>query len=341
MRLHTCIAAVIVLLGPCPIASAMAVREGQIAPAFKLSGLDGKSVASADWKGMGTVVVFVRPGQARSESALKDAMVTRHELGKLPWRLVVVVSGDVSAVAIREMVGRTAVKGTVLTDPDMTVYGKFGVIVTPSTLVLNREQQVVFAKASHDFEYQRQLIAKIKYATGLVDVATRNRLMHAPAEPKDKLAAKNARWVRMATSLARAGELAHARVTLERVLAGSPDYGPAWIELGFVLLRERKPAKALKAFDAGKTKSGASPLTRLGAGVALLELNRLDEAEKRLKTGLRLSPRPALTHYALGHLYERQGKTGQALTHFKAAAKTLLDKEQGGHYLLMGPGKAK
>ena len=115
-------------------------------PAFSLSTLDDRTVTSESWRGTATVVVFVRPRQARSEAALKDTVAARRDLGDLPWRSVAIIPGNVPRERIEALIKGTAFGGTVLLDPARTVYGTFGVIAMPSTVVVDRDGQIVFAK---------------------------------------------------------------------------------------------------------------------------------------------------------------------------------------------------
>ena len=333
MNTHRFLIAAGTVLGLAVRAFAMEVREGQALPEFTLKsrGSD-QAVQSSQWKGKATAIVFARPDQPKSQAALKDVMLARRELEKLPWNLVVVVSGEVTNEAVSRLIEQTGFEGTVLLDPDMSVYGQFGVIVMPSTVVVDRRMKIVLAKASHDFEYQRLLSANIQYATGLVDQKGRENLIRTPGEKDDDSKTRLARWVHLAQSLARTGELDHAQATLQRVLEQEPNYQPARVELGFVLLQKDQAQEALKCFQQAESQNAPTPSTQLGSGIALMKLNRLEEADQKLKNSLNLSPRPALGHYALGRLYEQQGRTAEAAAQFKAAAKVLLDKEEGWRY---------
>ena len=334
MNTHRFLIAAGTVLGLAVRAFAMEVREGQALPEFTLKsrGSD-QAVQSSQWKGKATAIVFARPDQPKSQAALKDVMLARRELEKLPWNLVVVVSGEVTNEAVSRLIEQTGFEGTVLLDPDMSVYGQFGVIVMPSTVVVDRALKIVLAKASHDFEYQRILSANIQYATGLVDQQGRENLVRVPVDEKEYASKTQlARRVHQAQTLARTGELDHAEATLRRVLEQEPDYQPARVELGFVLLQKDRAQEALKCFRQAEINNAPTPSTQLGSGIALMKLNRLEEADQKLKNSLNLSPRPALGHYALGRLYEQQGRTAEAAAQFKAAAKVLLDKEEGWRY---------
>jgi len=169
----------------------------------------GASIDSASAAGTLTVIVFVRPGQTRSASALHAAFLLRKELETPPWNILAAVSGDYTEEAVRALVRSPDFSGITLLDPKMSVYGAYGVIVTPSTVVIGRDGKVLFSKAGYDFEYDSVLNAYVRFGLGLIDARKRDALV---AEGRKALAphGKAARLTGLARRLRRSGKLDRA-----------------------------------------------------------------------------------------------------------------------------------
>lgn len=88
---------------------------------------------------------------------------------------------------------------------------------------------------------------------------------------------------------------------------------------GKAALAEQRYADALRAFESVVASSPESPDGHYGAGVALLALERLDEARARLLAALERDPAHAQARYHLGLLAEDSGDPAEAERCYRAA----------------------
>ena len=127
------------------------------------------------------------------------------------------------------------------------------------------------------------------------------------------------------------GQLPQAVDSFREAVRLKPDFSDAYNNLGVALAQSRKWEEALTAFEKVLTfPFYRSPeIVYQNLGWAYYNLDRYQEAEKALKSALRLDPQMALTHYTLGLLYERQHRKPDALQSYRKAVKLTADSETG------------
>lgn len=118
------------------------------------------------------------------------------------------------------------------------------------------------------------------------------------------------------------GDLEKALSTAKEALSAAPDNADAHERLGLVLLKKGEFENALAAFNEALKINPNFRQAKTGAGLALLGKGDVAGAEKTLTAALVLNPYPAMTHYALGLVYQKMNDDAKALAHFKEGLKT-------------------
>jgi Flp pilus assembly protein TadD len=111
-------------------------------------------------------------------------------------------------------------------------------------------------------------------------------------EPESRLRDRNLAIALVTVGLqdAHSAEVIRGYKMLNQVVKAYPDDPASLTSLGTVLLRARQPAEALLLFDKViRLKPDYAPY-RMNAAVALMELSRKGEAERRLDQALELDP---------------------------------------------------
>ena len=144
------------LLGSLHLPARQIIKEGKEVPPFILKDVKGASYSSELLKNRVGVIMFARPGQKRSAAALKSMVTAGSEISQPAMEFIVIFSGEISRSSIEELCSEVGFKGKILLDPDMSVYGKFGVIVTPSIVIRGYDRKVAFSKAGYDFEFEKK-----------------------------------------------------------------------------------------------------------------------------------------------------------------------------------------
>jgi tetratricopeptide (TPR) repeat protein len=132
--------------------------------------------------------------------------------------------------------------------------------------------------------------------------------------------------VAQAAAAFKTGMVDEARKQLESVLAQSPERAEVHRLLAMVDLADDETDRGVSRLRSAVGISPADERTRLALASALLENQRLDEAEKSLLDTRKALPASGRARYLLGLTYQRQGKRLDALRELQGAlaAKPLL-----------------
>jgi Tfp pilus assembly protein PilF len=117
-------------------------------------------------------------------------------------------------------------------------------------------------------------------------------------------------------------DIDRAIAILKKAITADPAYPEAYDQLGYLFLKKGQIDEAITAFNAALKINPKLRTSKTGIGLALLEKNDLKNAEDVLKEALLLNPYPAMSHYALGILYERLAEYDKAIHHFKEGMRT-------------------
>jgi choline-sulfatase len=112
-------------------------------------------------------------------------------------------------------------------------------------------------------------------------------------------------------------EFAKALPLLEGVVAANPRMVDGWENLGLTLHRLGRFEEARRAYEEAMEISGGVGHVALSLGSLLLDMNRLDEAEKHAELGLETGP--ALAHSLLSRVALARGDTARAEKEARAA----------------------
>jgi tetratricopeptide (TPR) repeat protein len=117
--------------------------------------------------------------------------------------------------------------------------------------------------------------------------------------------------VRLGEMLLQAGQLEEAQVQFDAILAQDPENRAASIGKGWVLYYTGHFAEAYEVLEAAHRRE-PHPHALFGAGLALIELGRLDEAERTFREVLAIEPRYWQAWGNLAGIYEQQGDLVEA-----------------------------
>ena len=106
-----------------------------------------------------------------------------------------------------------------------------------------------------------------------------------------------------------------------------PDNPTADLLAGKLLLKNARPADALKAYDAALAIQPKNADALMGSGVALTQLQRPDEAIDKYRQVLKIDPRNADAHDGIGYTLQQSGRLEEAIREFQQAL-SLNPKDQ-------------
>ncbi len=117
------------------------------------------------------------------------------------------------------------------------------------------------------------------------------------------------------------GNLAEAESRLAAVVAQRPDLAIARIDLGRVHMDQGRVSEALNDFRAAVDADAGNVRGWNNLGIAMLALERIDEAVRAFNHTLTLDPRYPLAHYNLARIHKLRGQLDRALEHARAAVQ--------------------
>jgi CRISPR-associated protein Csy1 len=130
------------------------------------------------------------------------------------------------------------------------------------------------------------------------------------------------------------GDLEAAEARFASVVAARPEWAGGHVELGRVHMDQLRPADALKDFQAAVNADPKHIRAWNNLGIALLALDRVDEALRAFNYTLTLDARYPVAHYNLARIYNRRADGKRALEHAQAAVQN--DPGHVDAWLLLG-----
>lgn len=300
--------------------SALAFRSiavGSPVPALTVE-VPGSQPVRLPTAGRVTVLVFWRPGQPFSEEALSDLVALSPVLGVRGVGVVALAEAGSQGRAPSGLPFRTA------TDRDRQISDAFGVIVFPSTAVIDGQGVLRAYVPSRNSNYRTLVEAHTLRALGAIsDAELAERLARVGEVYGHDAEAAQAAYKR-GTALAADKRLEDAAREFAQALLLRPDFTEAHLQLGYVRLDMDDAAQALREFQFVLAKNPTSPGARVGVGIARTRLGEVEEGIRLLEEAVVLNPEPVRGHYELARVYEARGNVERAVYHYRWAFLKLL-----------------
>lgn len=300
------------------------VKRGEPIPAFKLPTLDGAVADSDAMKGSVVVIVCLSAEQRRSEMAMMDSAAAVKELASPDVKLIHVTADVVQRSYFEKFRRDRDIAATLAFDPDRVVYGKLGLIVFPTTVIIGKDGKVAEVISLHNPDYKNILTAYLQHVLGTItDEQLKARLAEHASEdatPKSLASAHRA----LARSMRQKGQLESARIELNKAREQDPANDEVALDIADLDMAMGNFSEAETMIGAVLQKQPDHRRAKQLKGISLFHRGKLDEARAALEEALSLNPSPEVAHYYLGQISEQQGKTDEALMHYKEALRRVF-----------------
>jgi len=300
----------VVWLVAAPAAARFRLHRGDPAPPIAVVDTEGRAVVTGD--GTTDLLLFVRGSQARSGHLL--TAVAGLSEATPGMRTVVVASphGPLPTVP-------AGLRAAVVVDTEEATFEAYGVVMTPTTVVVDGDGKVVAVIAGRPHNFASRLTAALDAAAGRpFDPALLtggNRAAQAAARAH----------LERAHLLATGGKAAEALVEAKAAAEAAPGEVAARQLVGDLLLATGKNAEARATFEALLRDHRHQPQAEIGLGRALLATGENERAVKILRRATRTNPNPVRAYYALGRYDEEQGRWDAAVADYRAALAKLKE----------------
>jgi tetratricopeptide (TPR) repeat protein len=309
-----------------PYASAFRnVKEGEKAHPFKLSTVDGGTVEYAAPPESGVVLAFVKQGQETSEAVVKDLGKLSADVGAKTQVLAVLINpadGDAKA-----WVAKMGVKYPILIDTDMTVYGLYGVSVTPQTAIIAPDGVMKKETGGHTSAYLGDVEASLREALGIAAPEDLSVVVAENLPPERK---KAIRELEKAKLLIKRKMKSKAIPQIKLAIESDPKYLEPHVVLGEILIDEGGDENIAEAEKHFKSAGEISPEdNKVKVGLARLKALKgdYDGAVADLEASAKMTPRSEYIYYYLGLMHEKAGKMDKAAAAYRTAFEKLQRDE--------------
>jgi tetratricopeptide (TPR) repeat protein len=323
-----CAAALAAMIPICPAAQADELRNAKLGdqvPDFRLPTMAGEPIGRADLEGKAVILVFLSAQQRSSEAAAASAFSVYRALHHDDLALVFITADTAHTAYFRQLRDKTNQHEPLGLDFERTLYGQLGLIVLPTTILIDKEWKLAHVISSHRSDYEHVLRSYAQHTLGLIDDVQLQRELETESFRRDRPADRIARHRAAAQILWKSGMLADVENELRAALAIDPHHADAQLDLAALYLAQGKVTEAGEIVD---EVMAANPYHRRGKlmyGVVLYRADKLVEAELALREAIVLNPDPAQTHYYLGLIYEKKGDTAKALEHYRESLARLME----------------
>ena len=307
------------LSGPLPDQALRNVKSGDQVPDFSVTDLEGKVIRRATHQSNVLLLLFVKPQQEDSLNALKVAKRLLQANAGTKLAVLAVSSKPGAVEYFKGLAKEHGFTFPIALDPQREMYGDFGLLVSPTTLLIDESGVLRYGLAHMPPNYADRVRIHIDHLLGKIDVAAHDAMLERLRAGKPETVDSVKRRLQFAELLVGQGKYAEAVAILTKLKTDKKHAPRATVLLGVAYLGLDKCAKAAGCLDPLADAKPAPP--GLKFALARLELRRGNDAkaEKHLLDALGESPRQGEILFELGRLYERQGKLDQAVKCYRQA----------------------
>lgn len=304
------------------------IKRGDTIPEYSLQTIEGKTYSSTQNAGKATVMIYLAAEQKSSERVSSEAhdIVNKIDKGNKELNLIYITADVANTNYFRNYRDQTDVHNPLLLDMDREVYGSLGLIVLPTTIIINNEGKLAQVISSYRPDYSHILESYILHTTGKISDEELEKSLVSKSYHRDSNASKATRHRAAASLLCSKKLYKDAEKELNSALELDPENVDVKLDLAHLHLIQKNVADAKKLVDEVLAVKPTSKQAKLMNGITLYFMDDLDQAEKVLTEVIMLNPDPARTHYYLGLIYEKKGETTKAMNHYRQALGRLLDE---------------
>jgi len=310
-----------------PVAGAISVSAGEVAPDFTLSSLDHNYVSLSDYKDKTVVLLYWRTDHKRSLLAIKDCRDVLEKFKGKNIEIVSMIADSDDKEAALKIVKENSIKFPVLIDADRKVYSTYGIRVYPTTVIIDSKGMIDFGIPSHALTYKKALEGHLRKAIGEIDETQLENELTNHRKEVDEGTLESERRYNLALKFIKSGLIDAAIDTVEKSIKAKPELIDPHILLGFLYIENKDADAALAAFDDALKINAHSNDARTGKGGALVMKGDADAAIEILNAASVANPYPHMTYYELGKAYELKGDKDQSVKMYKKAIEKIIHKQ--------------
>ncbi len=300
------------------------VSIGDKIPEFSASDISEKVFDYKHGIGKVLIVAFLSANQKHSAQAATDLEGIIGKLGADAERLEVVVAVDDPNCGdyFKSKEKGPAKYFHIFQDREYKLWGKFGIIATPTVIISDTNDTVLWVKAGHSYDFSPVIRARLNQALGIAqkidpnDASRVKTVTNATAT----VAARAKRHLQMAKILQERGRIESAINEMHKAKELDPNSVEVALELGELLCRVGKNKEALNLVERMRaTKRLDKARLLLISGWAKRQTSDLKTAEENLLEATKLDTKSIRGFFELGQVYQAKGDKDKAMAAYYRA----------------------
>ncbi|MCP4257239.1 MAG: tetratricopeptide repeat protein [Planctomycetes bacterium] len=308
---------------------------GKQMPEFSASNVSGKIFDYKHGNGKVLVAVFLSSRQKHSTQAATDIKRIMSKLSSQANRLSVVVAVDdpnnqtfVQSDLKGSEPNKSGVVINIVADTEYKLWGKFGIIATPTVIISDTNDTVLWVKAGHGYDFAPVVQARLNQALGIAQEIDPNEAGHVRTVTNSTLDARAKRHLQMAKMLHKKGRIESAIEQMRKARELDPNSVELALEIGNLLCSIGQSKSALEILEGVKTRGNIEKSKLLIiTGWAKRQMNNFDEAEKLLLEATKLNSKSGRAFFELGQIYQAKGEAEKAMLTYYQALTLVFSRE--------------
>lgn len=295
---------------------------GDHVPPLTLEAVQGGS-RTISFIGKVTVVIFWRPGQNFSLQALNDLEKIFQVWKGKGVEILAIAAKTSRPEAIRAVMEQNRFSYPFFLDKDGKAAEHYGIIVHPSTGVIDQGGQLIYYQPSHHRNYQAIIEGHLQVLFGMISQEELEQKLTRLGESVGEASKKAQALYKEALTLEKSQQPEKAIQLLTQAITLAPSLLDAHVHLGYLLIDRGDLKQALEEFTYVLERNPRSPAARTGLGIAYARLGEKEKALTLLQEAININPDPVRAYAELGKIYEESGDYDHALYYYKWAIRKL------------------
>jgi tetratricopeptide (TPR) repeat protein len=297
------------------------IKIGDKIPQFSATKLSGAEFDYKHGSGKVLVVAFLSVGQKQSASAAQDLQKIARQLDKYAEQIqyIIITNNQETQDYFKSTGPKAHSDFRILLDTEYKLWGRFGVIVTPTLVITDKTDLLKWAKSGYSYDFAPAARLHTEQAMALTDTTEQDALQvrtltNATEQSKVK------RHLQMAKTLEAKGRLESAILQALEAQKLDPNSVDVKLQLGQLYCKTGKGQEAIKTVEKVEEKNRAQKAQiKLILGWSNRLLGKLDAAQKLLLEATLLDPKSARSLFELGKVYLATGQKDKAIEAYQKA----------------------
>lgn len=308
------------------------IPEGALTPEFDAVDTTGKPFVCKRSSGKVMILAFLSSQQKRSQEAVEDIFGAMSNIpsDRLASLQVAFVLQNIDNKEFIALIQKEApCEAHILDDDHYNIWGKFGVIATPTVVITDPQGKVLCVKPGHAYDFVPVIKSRlfqaleIPYDVSPDDTSTVRTVVNSTMPAKAK------RHLQMAKLLSEKGRIRLALEQAQMAYEIDPNSQEVALELGELLCRAGQAQEALKLVGSLSGQSNRDKARiNLVMGWAKRQLDQLDKAEKHLQDGIHQDPMSPRLYFELGRIYQQRNDSKKAMQAYFRALQLIYREDE-------------